>query len=182
MKTSQQPLRFFLILSFSLSLSFSSPSAPVWWVFMLIKYKQKWPFVALVNFPSMVLINPDIAQSQAINLCLFPTALSGWIIEQQTVRETYIHTCAQTGLRVRSHIPVRNPVLGVWSCEEFESDDGWCRFILAAVSDFTKSVNNAALSKHYTVIWAKDLRFVWHDVTTAVIWTQTISLSPLSTI
>lgn len=63
---------------------------------MLIKYKQKRPFVALVNFPSMVLINPDIAQSQAINLCLFPTALNGWIIEQELERKMYMHTHTNT--------------------------------------------------------------------------------------
>lgn len=92
---------------------------------MLIKYKQKWPFVALVNFPSMVLINPDIAQSQAINLCLFPTVLNGWIIEQELVRKTYIHT--QTRSQVHSRIRTRNPAARVWSPDELEGDVWfWC--------------------------------------------------------
>lgn len=85
---------------------------------MLIKYKQKWPFVALVNFPSMVLINPDIAQSQAINLCLFPTALNGWIIEQELLRKTYVHI--QTRLQVHSRIRNHNPAARVRSSDELE--------------------------------------------------------------
>lgn len=114
---------------------------------MLIKYKQKWPFVALVNFPSMVLINPDIAQSQAINLCLFPTALNGWIIEQELLRKTYVHT--QTRLQVHSRICSHNPAARVWS-----SDDIWwhvdmwtcenvsCLLLYQALNYFLKSVNN----------------------------------------
>lgn len=55
-----------------------------------------------------------ITSHKSVSVSHCAERMNYWTADGERDIHTYIHTCAQARLRVRSHIPVRNPVLGVW--------------------------------------------------------------------